>query len=151
MLFRSNVAYTSADFFEHNGITITSSTLDNSLFIHGKQLIEESILNTTGDDVSSIGKVIYLASSKKIGLVVAKGTTLADAQTQFAGTPLEYATDPSQTTLPTISYKAPINAAAQRDSNTNAIAQNARILTNHMTKQNAVNLSFDFRITALEP
>ena len=79
--------------------------------------------------------------------------TPADIKAYFNAHPyiLEYATDPSQTTLPTISYKAPINAAAQRDSNTNAIAQNARILTNHITKQNAVNLSFDFRITALEP
>ena len=79
--------------------------------------------------------------------------TPADIKAYFNAHPyiLEYATDPSQTTLPTISYKSPINAAAQRDSNTNAIAQNARILTNHMTKQNAVNLSFDFRITALEP
>ncbi|MCG8501691.1 MAG: hypothetical protein MJB12_15000, partial [Firmicutes bacterium] len=105
------------------------------------------------DSLNNVGKSYNVLGSAKLRVVVAKGTyaNLAAAQADLAGTVVQYATDPSQTTLPTISYKAPINAAAQRDSNTNAIAQNARILTNHMTKQNAVNLSFDFRITALEP
>ncbi len=105
------------------------------------------------DSLNNVGKSYNVLGSAKLRFVVAKGTyaNLAAARADLAGTVVQYATDPSQTTLPTISYKAPINAAAQRDSNTNAIAQNARILTNHMTKQNAVNLSFDFRITALEP
>ncbi len=59
--------------------------------------------------------------------------TQADIKAYFNARPyiLEYATDPSQTTLPTISYKSPINAAAQRDSNTNAIAQLSDIVAEH--------------------
>ncbi|MCG8501360.1 MAG: hypothetical protein MJB12_13260, partial [Firmicutes bacterium] len=85
------------------------------------------------DVANIVGKFYISAVSGVVAFIVPKGTyaNLAAAQAGLAGIVVQYVTDPSQTTLPTISYKAPINAAAQRDSNTNAVAQLSDIVAEH--------------------
>ena len=85
------------------------------------------------DVANIVGKFYISAVSGVVAFIVPKGTyaNLAAAQAGLAGIVVQYVTDPSQTTLPTISYKAPINVAAQRDSNTNAVAQLSDIVAEH--------------------
>jgi len=62
-----------------------------------------------------------------------------------------YLYDNSLTTLPTVRYSYPLNVAASLAENTKAVTAVSKSLTDFMSYQNAVNLQFDLRLTALEP
>ena len=53
--------------------------------------------------------------------------------------------------LPTVRFSYPQNVAAAIDGNTKGVAANSKAISDFIAYQNAVNLQFDLRITALEP
>ncbi|MEG6613771.1 hypothetical protein V6C42_13025 [Pseudoclostridium thermosuccinogenes] len=62
-----------------------------------------------------------------------------------------YQYPPELTTLPTIRYSYSMNTAAAIAENTKGVAANSKAINDFIAYQNAVNLQFDLRITALEP
>ena len=62
-----------------------------------------------------------------------------------------YAYPPEIGTKPSIEVTYANNFKAQVEGNTKAVAANNKTLVDFVAYQNAVNLGFDMRITALEP
>jgi hypothetical protein len=62
-----------------------------------------------------------------------------------------YEYDTSLTTIPSIVVEYANNFKAQTENNTVAIQLNSKTLNDFMAYQNAINLLFDMRLTALEP